>query len=112
MNYFLCVSGDSDPKNKPSTSKDLEQRKALKGESSKSLNLANLQVGEDIRRAEKDLGNLKESLRRQNVGTPAHSAIASKVAGKEKEIRQLQDSEKRINAEQNLRQGNKKISIF
>ncbi|KAJ1529230.1 hypothetical protein ONE63_006033 [Megalurothrips usitatus] len=104
--------GDANTKNKPSTSRDFEEQKALKGETNKSLNLANLQVGENIRKAERDLIHLKESLRRQNIGTPSHSAIASKVAGKEKEIRSLQESERRINAEQNVRLGNKKMSIF
>lgn len=112
FDFLNSKLGDCNVKNKPSISKDVEEKRALKGETSKSLNLANLQVGEDIKRAEKDLTNLKESLRRQNVVTPAHSAIAGRVAGKEKEIRHLQESEKRINAEQNLRQGNKKISVF
>lgn len=111
--FFLKYQGDGDVKSKNSTSsKDIEEKKALKGESSKGLNLANLQVGENIRRAEKDLIHLKASLGRQQVGTPAYSAIASKVACKEKEINQLQESERRIKTEQNVRQGNKKMAIF
>ncbi|XP_034249833.1 zinc finger CCCH-type with G patch domain-containing protein [Thrips palmi] len=112
FDFLNSKLGDTSAQKGPSIRKDVEVKKALKGETSKSLNLANLQVGEDIKRAGKDLIHLKESLGRQTVGTPAYSAIASKVSMKEKEIRQLQESENRINAEQSLRKGNKKMSIF
>ncbi|KAK3917294.1 Zinc finger CCCH-type with G patch domain-containing protein [Frankliniella fusca] len=112
VNVFDFINSKLGDINQPSSSKERDGGKALKNESQKSLNLANLQVGEDIRRAEKDLIHLKESLGRQTRGTPAYSAIAGKVAGKEKEIKHLQESEKKINAEQNLRKGNKKMTVF
>lgn len=112
FDFLNSKLGDTNVQKDSSISKDVEAKKALKGETSKNLNLANLQVGEDIKRAGKDLIHLKESLSRQKTGTPAYSAIAGKVSLKEKEIRQLQESENRINAEQSLRKGNKKMSIF
>lgn len=112
FDFLNSKLGGTNEQKGSSSNKDVDVNKALKGETSKSLNLANLQVGEDIKRAGKDLVHLKESLGRQKAGTPAYSAIASKVSLKEKEIKQLRESENRINAEQSLRKGNKKMTIF
>ena len=86
--------------------------KALKAETCQSLNVVGFRVCEEIRRAEKDLVKLQESLSRQASGSQTHSAIASKLEDKQDELARLRASELSIDREKTQRKDRKKLSVF
>lgn len=94
---------------KPGTSTD---KTDLKTKTSQKLNIASLQVGESIRRLEKEATKLHESLGRHGKGTLPYNAIVSQYNQKQKELVDLRLTEKNISAEQNHRKSKAKLTIF
>ena len=69
-------------------------------------------MGEEIRRAEKDLTHLQESLSRHVQGSPMYATIFSKMELKRLELDKLRASERSINLEQSQRKDCKKLTVF
>lgn len=84
----------------------------LKMESNRQLNVASLQIGENILRLERESSKLKESLARHTKGSVHYNNIAMQYNEKQKELVGLKASEKNIVAEQNQRKNRAKLSIF
>ncbi|XP_076674218.1 zinc finger CCCH-type with G patch domain-containing protein isoform X2 [Andrena cerasifolii] len=84
----------------------------LKMESNRQLNVASLQIGENILRLERESSKLKESLARHTKGSVLYNNIAMQYNEKQKELVGLRASEKNIVAEQNQRKNRAKLSIF
>ena len=82
--------------------------------SRKTLNLRSFKIGEDIRRTERDMVKLKESLQRQrNRGDSASAAqIQSRLDEKQKQLEQLRNSDRNIANEQKQRKSSSKLTIF
>lgn len=99
-------------KNESEESNKLKTSKALASSSRKGLNVEKFRVSEDIRRVEKDLIKLKESLKRHQSGSPVFNHINNKVLITESELNKLQASEQSITREQNRRDNTKKLAIF
>jgi hypothetical protein len=94
---------------KPSTSK---AKPDLKNHCNKKLNIANFQLSENIRKAEKDLNQLNESLKRHKKDSQIYKNITGKINEKSSEIQALKASEKIVKNEQNLRKNHSKLTIF
>ena len=92
------------------------QRKAadLRNVSGETLNVESLRLSEDIRRAEREIEHLKQSLKRHSErrDLTSSSRIESKIADKEKELAKLVASEKTISNEQRQRKNSSKLTIF
>lgn len=84
----------------------------MKSESCHGLNVVGFRVGEEIRRAERDLIRLRESLSRHVQGSPTHATIFSKVEDKQGELDRLRASERSIDLERNQRKDRKKLTVF
>jgi multidrug resistance efflux pump len=84
----------------------------LKSESCEGLNIVGFRVGEEIRKAERDLKQLRQSLSRHTQGSPSHATIFSKLQDKEGELDRLRASERSISAEQTQRKDRKKLTVF
>ncbi|GFG29934.1 hypothetical protein Cfor_09951 [Coptotermes formosanus] len=95
-----------------SASKPSSKDKGLKSETCRGLNVVGFRVGEEIRRAEKDLTHLRESLLRHVQGSPMHTTIFSKMELKQVELDKLRASERSINLEQSQRKDRKKLTVF
>lgn len=104
--HDLAPQASSTPK--PSNSKD----KGLKSESCHGLNVVGFRVGEEIRRAERDLTRLRESLSHHAQGSTTHATIFSKMEDKQGELDRLRASERSINLEQSQRKDCKKLTVF
>ncbi|XP_012269744.2 zinc finger CCCH-type with G patch domain-containing protein isoform X1 [Athalia rosae] len=84
----------------------------LKTETSQKLNVASLQIGENIRKIEKDASKLQDSLRRHVKGTLPYNNIVLQYNQKQKELGDLRIAEKKIVAEQDHRRSKAKLTIF
>lgn len=102
---FLFLTG-------PSTSVDSINQVNLTNSSSRGLNVERFKLGENIKRTEKDVAKLKESLKRQNKGSISHNTLSNKLQQTQNYLDKLQNSEKSIVREQNQRQICKKLSVF
>ncbi len=77
------------------------------------LNMKTFQVGEDIRRAEREAARLSAAHARHRDHDPAAAAaIAGKLADLRKRLRELREKEGTIDSARSLAEGNKKLSIF
>lgn len=79
---------------------------------SKGLNVERFKVGEDIRRAERDMAKLRQSLTRHTEGSMAYTAINDKLRQAQGQLDKLQDCERSIIREQNHRENKKKLAVF
>jgi hypothetical protein len=95
-----------------SASQPSSKDEGLKSESCRGLNVVGFRVSEEIRRAEKDLSHLQESLSRHVQGSPIHATIFSKMELKRLELDKLRASERSINLEQSQRKDRKKLTVF
>lgn len=114
LKYVLYITGDvCDLVSKASsTSKPSSKDKGLKSESCHGLNVVGLRVGEGIRRAERDLTRLRESLSRHVRGSPTYTIIFSKIEEKQEELDKLRASERSVDLERNQRKDCKKLTVF
>lgn len=88
-------------------------RKEIKDESRRSLNVASLQVEEDIKRCERDLWRINESLTRHTDDrSQMHRNLKMKRNVKMNELKILQAKAVNIKNEQNVRNDKKKLTIF
>ncbi|XP_076232478.1 zinc finger CCCH-type with G patch domain-containing protein [Calliopsis andreniformis] len=110
FNFINATLGDK-PKTETQTSIS-KSTNDLKTESNRQLNVASLQIGENILRLERESSKLKESLARHAKGSVHYNNIIMKYNEKQKELVSLRASEKNIAAEQNQRKNRAKLSIF
>ncbi|XP_069676866.1 zinc finger CCCH-type with G patch domain-containing protein isoform X2 [Periplaneta americana] len=94
------------------SSKYSNKDKKLKSESCQSLKVFGFHVGEEIRKTERDMARLRESLFRQVEGSAAHNTIMSKLEEKEEELKKLRASEHSIDLERSQRKNCKKLTVF
>jgi hypothetical protein len=78
------------------------------------LNVQSLQIGEEIRRAERDIIKMKQSLQRQSDrgDLASVSQIRSRLAEKEKDLDRLRASDRHIVNEQKQRKSSSKLTVF
>ncbi|XP_064457349.1 zinc finger CCCH-type with G patch domain-containing protein-like [Ornithodoros turicata] len=85
----------------------------LKDKSDKGLSVESLQVTEGIRKAEREISRLNQSLlRNKDKDRVMHSRVKQKIEEQHKLINQLKSRERHIHAEQQHRKGNDKLRIF
>lgn len=90
-----------------------DHRREIKKETSRNLNVASLQTDESIRKVERDLYKIRESLTRHTDKTSAvHIQLKEKLICKEGELKMLQSQALNIKNEQNVRNDKKKLTIF
>lgn len=104
--------------NMPSTSGNQNNSKDrpkldIKTETNRKLNVESLKIGEDIRRMEKEIQKLQESLRRQKDGTTHISQqLNMQLDIRKTELDRMKKSESCLQKEQNLRKDKSKLTIF
>lgn len=109
LNDKLSVSKNADTSAKSMK----EHKKHIKSETSRNLNISALKTEEDIRRAERELYKLNESLtRHSDVRSQMHINLKSKLSVKQEELRELQIKAQDIKNERNIREDKKKLTIF
>lgn len=90
-----------------------QHQEEIKAETSRNLNVASLKVDEDIKRVERDLYKIRESLTRHaDVRTQMNKSLKSKLLVKQNELKTLHAKAQNIKTEQNLRSDKKKLTVF
>lgn len=88
-------------------------RQEIKKESSRNLNVASLQIDEDIKRIERDVFKIKESLSRHlDRNSQMHKKLREKLSNKQAELETLKSKASNISHEQNIRNNRKKLTVF
>lgn len=84
----------------------------FKSHSTKNLNVAGFKLSEDIKKLEKDIQSVKNSISRQQCGTPVHNKLSGQLNLKNLELTRLKKSEKSVTNEQVFRKDKSKLTIF
>lgn len=84
----------------------------LRAHSTKTLNVESLRIGDDIRRMEKVIQKLQDSLRRNKSESQISQQLNKQLDIRKTELDQMKRSENRLKNEQNFRKDNNKLTIF
>lgn len=96
-----------------STLRKTKHRSEIKNESSRSLNVAAMKIEEDIRRCERDLFKIRESLtRHSDKNSQVYKKLVNSLHAKQNEIESLKEQAVNIKNEQSVRYDKKKLTIF
>lgn len=105
--------------NLPSTSSTSHEEKIpkrpkidFKTQTNRILNVESLKIGEDIRKLEKEIQKLQESLRRQKDGTQLSQQLNMQLDIRKTELDRMRKSEISLQKEQDLRKDKSKLTIF
>lgn len=88
------------------------KRPDFKDHTIKNLNVAGFKIGEDIRKKEKEITVLKDSMARHKTGSPVHNKLKAQLAVRLTELDELRRSETSVAKEQNFRKDKSKLTIF
>lgn len=119
VDVFSFINDNIFSTNSPATSasslinNEPKQTKAdFKNQTNKNLNVESLKIGEEIRRMEKEILKLQESLRRQKDGTPISQQLNMQLNVRNSELNRLRKSETILKKEQVFRKDKSKLTIF
>lgn len=76
------------------------------------MNVERFQLAENIKKKQKDIEKLKQSLKRHEIGSLAHKAITGKLREAQSDLSVLQNNDRMIAREQNQRDDRKKMTVF
>lgn len=84
----------------------------IKTQTNRKLNVESLKIGEDIRKMEKEIHKLQESLRRQKDNTKISQQLNMQLDIRKTELDIMKKSENCLQKEQTLRKDKSKLTIF
>lgn len=118
-NIFSNVSSSSSTSNQtPETvlknngAATKKQQECFKNHTEKNLNVAGLKISEEIRKMEREIQKVKESIGRHSAGTPVFNKLKVQLNEKSSELAALKKSEMSVANEQLFRKGKSKLTIF
>ncbi|KAG5896479.1 hypothetical protein JTB14_005860 [Gonioctena quinquepunctata] len=113
-NVFKFINKTLEENNERDTGKDhLSERQNIKQECSRNLNIKSLQIADNIRKTEKDLEKLKDSLSRHtDVSSNVHIKLKDQLAHIQGQLKMYQSQATMIKNEQSLRNDKKKMTVF
>jgi G-patch domain/Zinc finger C-x8-C-x5-C-x3-H type (and similar) len=97
---------------KPATSTVTKKSEEIASHSKAELNIANFKIEEEIKKSQKSLEKIKESLRRQKSDSATAKSIQKQIDAKESEITNLQRKLSAVNNEQKSRNEKSKLTVF
>ncbi|XP_018574144.1 zinc finger CCCH-type with G patch domain-containing protein [Anoplophora glabripennis] len=110
FNFINKTLGDG---NSQDTTEKIEERQKIKKECSRSLNIKSLQIADNIRKVERDLERLKDSLARHtDVTSNIHLKLKDKLVYRQDQLKMYQTQALMIRNEQSLRSNKKKMTVF
>lgn len=111
-NVLASLGGAASEERTASPSTNQPNAKVLQGHSTKNLNVAAFKIGEDIKKLERDIQSVKNSIARQQRGTPAFNKLNGQLSLKNLELNKLKSSEKSVASEQTFRKDKSKMTVF
>lgn len=113
LNQNILNSMPSTSGNQNVLSKDAKPPKIdLKAQTNRKLNVESLKIGEDIRKMEKEIHKLQESLRRQKDSTHISQQLNMQLDIRKTELDRMKKSENCLQKEQSIRKDKSKLTIF
>lgn len=110
FNFINKTLGDGSSNDR---TEKIEERQKIKKECSRSLNIKSLQVADNIRKVERDLERLKDSLARHtDVTSNIHLKLKDKLMYRQDQLKMYQTQALMIRNEQSLRSNKKKMTVF
>lgn len=100
------------PISKNNTASSIKKQQCFKNHTEKNLNVAGLKISEEIRKMDREIQKVKESMNRHNSGTPVHNKLKMQLTEKMAELATLKKSETNVANEQLFRKGKSKLTIF
>lgn len=111
MKYFkLLFTGKLLPDNRSTVSK--RNTISLKTQTNQNLKVEGFRISESIRRTEREMEKIQESLSRHTGDSPTHSSLLKKFKDTQKELDKLKSSASAIDTECNKRKDCEKLSVF
>lgn len=101
--------------NMPTTSKAAgvkPKQQDFKNHTNKSLNVEHFKICEDIRRKEREIEKLKESLQRHKDGTTVAQHLNNQLHARNTELQNLRHTENHLKKEQGIRKDKSKLTVF
>ncbi len=108
----LASLGNSSQTVLPAVVPPNQQPNAFVSHTTKNLNVAAFKIGEDIKKLEKDIQSVKDSMARQQRGTAVYNKLSVNLNVKNSELTKLKNSEKSVASEQTFRKDKSKLTIF
>ncbi|XP_011191548.1 zinc finger CCCH-type with G patch domain-containing protein [Zeugodacus cucurbitae] len=85
---------------------------SLSNETTKSLNVASVRLADDIRRKEREIAKIRQSMARNSVGSDVYKRTQQQLQIKTQELKDLQREETVLSKEQASRKTKDKLSVF
>ena len=103
-------------KKRPPTAQPFHTKKnesSGNADSAKSLNVRSLQIGEEIRRTEREIASMRKTYDRRKTNEPAMAAaVKRKIEDKERLLRDLKGREGKLKRDKSMSDSKKKLAIF
>lgn len=87
-------------------------RNTFQNHSTKTLNVESVRIADDIRRKEREILKVKESMRRHQAGSDVHKRLKVQLEAKNQELGALKKSESSLAKEQMSRKTKDKLCVF
>ncbi|XP_055910969.1 zinc finger CCCH-type with G patch domain-containing protein [Eupeodes corollae] len=111
LNGTILASGDGQKAaSKPPTIPPMKN--AFQNHTTKTLNVESVRISDDIRKKEREISKVKESMRRHQVGTDVHKRLKMQLEAKNQELGGLRRSESSLAKEQMSRKTKDKLCVF
>ncbi|KAJ6633505.1 Zinc finger CCCH-type with G patch domain-containing protein [Pseudolycoriella hygida] len=111
LNDIASLAGCSD-RTETQFHKPQTEKKDFKSHSTKNLNVAGFQIAEDIKKLEKDIQSVQNSMARQQRGSIIYNKLSGQLNLKNAELNNLKKSERNVKTEQVFRKDKCKLTIF
>ena len=109
-------AGAAPVKKRPPTAQPFHTKKNERSgnaDSAKSLNVRSLQIGEEIRRTEREIASMRKTYERRKANEPAMAAaVKRKIEDKERLLRDLKGREGKLKRDKTMSDSKKKLAIF
>lgn len=96
----------------PSTSSQKPKKEDIKVQSNPQLNISNFKIAEELKKHQKELEKIKETLKRQSNCSSSSETLKKQLNIRQREINDLQHKQNAIVLEQKLRKDKTKLTIF
>ncbi|XP_036320731.1 zinc finger CCCH-type with G patch domain-containing protein [Rhagoletis pomonella] len=92
--------------------KDTQKKTSLSSETTKSLNVASVRIADDIRRKEREITKLRQSMSRNTSSSDLHKRSKQQLKIKMQELTALRKEETNLSQEQASRKTKDKLCVF
>ncbi|XP_055846052.1 zinc finger CCCH-type with G patch domain-containing protein isoform X2 [Episyrphus balteatus] len=110
LNGTILGSETQAVESKPSTNPTMKN--AFKNHTTKTLNVESVRIADDIRKKEREILKVKESMRRHQAGSDVHKRLKMQLEAKNQELGGLKKNETSLAKEQMSRKTKDKLCVF